>query len=251
MAKRFVEAVLEIPDPDVVLVTVPGTPPVRHPGQMPSGVAALLWNADKAEDASWGGRTVRPELRTASTDLGDVDAVLDGLPGGVRQDSAGEPLVPAVLDDLGDVVMILGLGTDALTVARSMAAGAKDAIVKTAGSFRTDGCEHLVSRNELTAARAAAVIAGQTVFIAFGLDADGAVRALALMEMDADQVWLAVDATRKPADTMKWVRRVGWASRTDALAVLSSQNTLTPQSVNDLGLHIGWLDDRKATHPVL
>jgi hypothetical protein len=33
--------------------------------------------------------------------------------------------------------------------------------------------------------------------------------------------------------------------------VLNSHNTLTPQSVNELDLPVGWLDDRKAPRPVL
>ena len=59
-------------------------------------------------------------------------------------------------------------------------------------------------------------------------------------------MWLAVDATRKPSDTLTLTRKVGWATRSDALAVLNSQNTMTPQSVNELQLPIGWLDDRQA-----
>jgi hypothetical protein len=147
--------------------------------------------------------------------------------------------------------MIVGLGPDALTVARSMAASAKSAVVRTAGSFRAEGCGHLVSRDGLTSVRADAVIAGQTVFVAFGLGADGTVRAPALTEMNPDQIWLAVDATRKPSDTLAWTRRAGWAMKTEALAVLNGQNTQTPQSVNELELPIGWLDGRKATRTVL
>lgn len=252
LARHYFEAVVEIPDPHIITVPAPAPAPTSHPVPTRAGVAALLRDADDAEDAMRGGKAARQELPTVSTASREFDALLDGLTGTTRHEPDTEaPDVPSVLDGPGDTVMVVGLGPDALTVARSMAAATKNALVRTAGSFRAEGYEHLVSRNGLTSVRADAVIAGQAVFVAFGLGADGTIRAPALTEMKADQIWLAVDATRKPSDTLRWTRRAGWASRTDALAVLNSHNTLTPQSVNELELPIGWLDDRKATRTVL
>lgn len=252
LAKHYFEAVVEIPDPDIVTVTAPALPSGSHPAPSRAGVAALLRDADDAEDAMRGGKAAHPELPTVSTATGGFDALLDGLAGTTRQEPhSAAPGIPVVLNGPGDAVMIIGLGADALTVARSMAATTKNALVKTAGSFRAEGYGHLVSRNGLTSVRAQAVITGQTVFVAFGISADGTVRAEALTEINADQTWLAVDATCKPSDTLIWTRRAGWATRTDALAVLNSQNTLTPQSVNELELPIGWLDDHKASRSVL
>jgi hypothetical protein len=256
LARHYFEAVVEVPDPDTITVPAPapaaGSQPGSQPAPTPAGVAALLRDADDAEDAMRGGKAGRQELPTVSTTTGEFGALLDGLTGTTRPEpDSGAPVVPRVLDGPGDAVMVVGLGPDALTVARSMAALTKNALVRTAGSFRAEGCGHLVSRNGLTSVRADAVIAGQTVFVAFGLGADGTVRAPALSEMNADQIWLAVDATRKPSDTLNWTRRVSWASRADALAVLNSENTLTPKSVNELDLPIGWVDDRQATRPVL
>jgi hypothetical protein len=253
LARHYYEAVVEIPDPDII--TVPA--PVRRetapqPAPANAGVAALLQDADEAEAAMRGGKAAREELPAVSTASGEFDALLNGLPGIAGPEPTAEaPDVPAVLEGPGDAVMIIGLGPDALAVALSMAAFRRGSLVRTAGSFRAEGYEHLVGRSGFTSVRAEAVIAGQPVFVAFGLGADGTVRAPALAELKADQVWLAVDATRKPADTLTWTRRVGWAARTDALAVLNSQNTLTPQSVNELGLPVGWLDDRKATRTLL
>jgi hypothetical protein len=98
-----------------------------------------------------------------------------------------------------------------------------------------------VGRQGLVAARAAGVIAGEPVFIAFGLGSDGALRANAL----------TVDVTRKHSDTIDWVREVGWASNIDALAIIGSTDTLTPSSVNDLDVPIGWIDGRKAVRSAL
>ncbi|MET1021851.1 MAG: hypothetical protein ABWX69_06585 [Arthrobacter sp.] len=251
LARHYFEAVVEIPDPDIITIPAPAPPPTSHPAPPRAGVAALLRDADDAENAMRGGTAARQELPTVSTATGAFDVLLEGLTGTTRSEPDTAPDVPSLLDGPGDAVMVIGLGPDALTVAQSMAASTNGALVRTAGSFRAVGYEHLVSRNGLTSVRADAVIAGQTVFVAFGLSADGTVRAPALTEMKADQVWLAVDATRKPSDTLIWTRRAGWASQTDALAVLNSQNTLTPQSVNDLELPIGWLDDRKANRTVL
>lgn len=255
-ARHYFEAIVEIPDADTGTGAVP--PPVLRsgpqPAPAPAGVAALLRDA---EDAMRGGKAARQELPAVSTGTEEFDALLATLTGTIRQEpDHPAPDVPHVLDGPGDAVMVVGLGPDALTVARSMAAQSmaaqgKNAVLRTAGSFQAEGYEHLVSRNGLTSARAEAVIAGQTVFVAFGVGADGTVRAPALADMNADQVWLAVDATRKPSDTLSWTRRVSWASRADALAVLNSHNTLTPQSVNELSLPIGWVDDRQATRPVL
>jgi hypothetical protein len=268
LARHYYEAVVEIPDPDIITVPHPvrpaavpqPVPPAGAPQPAPTGagVAALLQGADEAEAAMRNGNAAREELPVVSTASGAFDALLDGLPGAAEPQAVIEvpgvpavPAVPVVLEGPGDAVLIVGLGPDALTVALSMASARKGSLVRTAGSFRAEGYGHLVGRTGFTSVRADAVIAGKPVFVAFGLGADGTVRAPALAELKADQVWLAVDATRKPSDTLAWTRKVGWATQTDALAVLNSQNTLTPQSVNELGLPVGWLDDRQATSTFL
>jgi hypothetical protein len=256
LARHYYEAVVEIPDPDIISVPPPVRPAaVPQPAPTGAGVAALLQGADEAEAAMRGGKAAREELPVVSTASGAFDALLDGLPVAAEPEAvtevSGVPAVPVVLEGPGDAVLIVGLGPDALSVALSMASARKGSLVRTAGSFRAEGYGHLVGRNGFTSVRADAVIAGKPVFVAFGLGADGTVRAPALAELKADQVWLAVDATRKPSDTLAWTRKVGWATQTDALAVLNSQNTLTPQSVNELGLPVGWLDDRPATSTLL
>ncbi|MBT1002816.1 hypothetical protein KIH31_09380 [Paenarthrobacter sp. DKR-5] len=259
LARHFFEITVEIPDtpaprqatgtqesgaqqPD----TRRGRRSAAHRIPDRAGVAALLREADDAEAAMH--EVSRPKV---STESGDFAAVLDSLTSTTRQDPAPAGAVPVPLGAAGDAVMVVGIGADALATARSMADARGSAAVCTAGSYRVPGVEHLVSRTGLTAARAAGVLSGEPVFVAFGLAADGGLQASALTDLQADQVWLAVDATRKPTDTVIWVRKVGWAARADALAVLGSQNTLTPQSVNDLDLPIGWVDGRPATRPAL
>jgi hypothetical protein len=261
-ARVHYEAVVEVPD-----APAPGTGPVfppvaapeatkkkssSHPVPTPAGVAALLANADSADAAMHGSVPAAPAAEV-STKTKSFDDLMDSLEYTTATPEEGESAasVPALLATPGDAVLVVGVGADALSTARSMAAAAGSATVKTAGSFRVEGVEHLVGRQGLVAARAAGVIAGEPVFIAFGLGTDGTLRANALTELKADQVWIVVDVTRKHSDTVAWVRKVGWAANIDALAVIGSTDTLTPSSVNDLDVPIGWIDGRKAARSAL
>lgn len=261
-AKVHYEAVVEVPD-----APAPGTGPVfppvpapagrkrksaAHPVPTPAGVAALLANADSADAAMHSVVPVAPAPEV-STKTKTFDDLMDSLEytTATPEEAEGAGSAPALMTAPGDAILVVGVGADALVTARSMAAAAGSATVKTAGSFRVEGVEHLVGRQGLVAARAAGVIAGEPVFIAFGLGSDGALRANALTELKADQVWIAVDATRKHSDTIAWVRKVGWAASIDALAVIGSTDTLTPSSVNELNVPIGWIDGRKSVRSAL
>ncbi len=246
-ARHYFEAIVEIQDR-------PGPSPynsreapqsVSHPTPSRAGVAALLRDADTVEAAMYA--AAQPQL---STTAGDFAAMLEELATTTaKHDPEAGGIIPYPLSVGGDAVMVVGVGADALTTARSMASALGSAIIRTAGSFRAEGAGHLVSRAALTSARATGVMTGQSVIVAFGLGADGAVQVPVLTDLQTDQVWIVVDARRKPADTAAWVRSVGWASQIDAVAVLHSQDTLTPDTVNDLGIPVGWVDGMKATRP--
>jgi hypothetical protein len=188
-----------------------------------------------------------------STGSGDFAALLDELTSTVSPDRfSATPNIPRLVSGPGKVVLVVGLGLDPVETARSMGTALGGAVeIRTAGARRAAGMDHVVGRNGLTAARTTGTAAGRTVVVAFGLRTDGQVQAPALSDLDADQVWLAVDAARKPADTASWVRKVGWAIEVDALAVLGSQETLTPGTVNELDIPIGWVDGEAATKTIL
>lgn len=263
MARTHIEAVVEVPDPvpsagGPVFPTLAPEPARKksasHPVPPRAGVAALLANADNAEAAMHGiapTASPSPEVSTATRSFDDLMESLDqstlAVPG---QDGLATP-VPAVRSAPGDVVLLVGVGSDALVTARSMAAATRSSSVLTAGLFRAEGVEHIVSRQGLVVAQAGAVIAGEPVFVAFGIGSDGSMRPHALTELKADQVWIVVDATRKHADTQAWVRKVGWSAPISAMAVIGSQDTQTPSSVNDFDLPIGWIDGRKAHRSAL
>ncbi|HEX9089680.1 MAG TPA: hypothetical protein VF867_19470 [Arthrobacter sp.] len=262
MSRTHFEAVVEVPDlpgrdavraPDRAIAKPVRTKSTSHPVPPRTGVAALLAEANSAEDVLHGVIAIpaMPEVSTKTKSFDDLMDSLDSSTLPVPGQEGSLPAVPVPASLPGDAVLVIGIGADALITARSMAAATGSASIKTAGSFRVEGTEHLVGRQGLVTARASAVIAGEPVFIAFGLGSDGSLRANALTEMKSDQVWLVVDATRKPSDTDAWVRKVNWAATVTALAVIGSQDTLSPASVNDYDLPIGWLDGRKAPRSAL
>lgn len=166
------------------------------------------------------------------------------------------PMAPAPLGGAGDLVMVVGLGDDALEVCRSMAdfSGAGAAAVRVAGVLETDGVGRAADRRAVATARAAGVMAGHSIFLAYGLGRSGTEmgrHSTLISALAADQVWVAVDAGRKPEDTAAWVGAVRSAAVVDAAAVEGIDTTGTPQSVNALGLPIGWLDGEPSPMPVL
>ncbi|MCC9175665.1 hypothetical protein [Arthrobacter sp. zg-Y179] len=166
------------------------------------------------------------------------------------------PMAPAPLGGAGDLVMVIGLGDDALEVCRSMAdfSGAGAAAVRVAGVLETDGVGRAADRRAVATARAAGVMAGHSIFLAYGLGRSGTEmgrHSTLISALAADQVWVAVDAGRKPEDTAAWVGAVRSAAAVDAAAVEGIDTTGTPQSVNALGLPIGWLDGEPSPTPVL
>ncbi|MCQ1957683.1 hypothetical protein NNX39_14385 [Arthrobacter sp. zg-Y826] len=166
------------------------------------------------------------------------------------------PMAPAPLGGAGDLVMVVGLGDDALEVCSSMAdfSGAGAAAVRVAGVLETDGVGRAADRRAVATARAAGVMAGHSIFLAYGLGRSGTEmgrHSTLISALAADQVWVAVDAGRKPEDTASWVGAVRSAVVVDAAAVEGIDTTGTPQSVNALGLPIGWLDGEPSPTPVL
>ena len=169
---------------------------------------------------------------------------------------AAVPPAPAPLGNAGDLVMVVGLGDEPLDVCRSMAelAGSGAAAVRVAGALETDGVGRAADRRAVATARAAGVMAGHSIYLAYGLGRSGtemARHATLIAALAADQVWVVVDAGRKPEDTAAWVGAVRNAVPVDAAAVEGIDTTGTPQSVNALNLPIGWLDGEPSPSPVL
>lgn len=252
-ARVHYEAIVEVPDNVIVpSFTASQRNPGSHPVPARAGVAALLADADKAETAMHAPATARtPEVSTSTRSFDELIESLDRSTLAKDSQGAAAQGPGGLLTGPGDVILVAGLGADALTAVRTMAAAVGSSTMVTAGSFRAHGTDHIVSRQGLLTAQASAVIAHEPVLVAFGLGTDGSLRTNALTELKADQVWAVVDATRKHDDTETWVKKVSWSAPIQFLAVINSQDTKTPETVNELGIPIGWIDGRKAGRSAL
>ncbi|MGJ3192680.1 hypothetical protein [Paenarthrobacter sp. FR1] len=261
-AARF-EATVEVAE---VAVAAPVTPagPV-HELHGPA-MAALLERADAAELEFH-----KPAPAPVSTASPDFAGLLEQLGKELQPASPAPPVplqvtlppsaavpvpVPAPMTGDGNLIMLLGLGDDALgpALAMSIAAGGSD--VRTAGGLSAFGHLHVQGRQGATAARAQAVLTGQTVVVAFGLGRPRDVPATAahIASLAADQLWIVADARHKHEDTRIWVQALqgllaGESAAVSALAVIGASETASPETIDGLGIPVGWVDGNPATAP--
>lgn len=224
-----------------------------------AGIAALLDDADREE--ALGQLAAAPEPDRVSTASAMFDEILGSLdfsepvPVSVPVSPAGPAhlAAPAVCREPGDLILVLGLPQHPLAVAQSMALLVQGAVFVAGQSVDTEplaarrGMVRLEDRRTAMAARALGVRRAQASFVALGTD----LQALARRPEDLrdlvgalapDQVWAVVDATRKSEDTAGWLARVAGFTTVDALAVIGSEHTTTPETVNMLGVPVGWVE---------
>ena len=243
------------------------------PQRKESGIAALLAEADDAEASLHGVEVPEPAV---STDSNLFAALMDDLifnTDAASKVSARQPAavpVPAPATRPGDLTVVVGLGPDPLQVARSMAEelvsdrhsrAAVRAIGEREGNGRRAAARDseagvevnnpVTDRLAAAALRAGGVEGGFPVFAAVGLASDVAASVATVAGLGADQVWIVVDAGRKPMDTAAWVTAVTRELAVTAVAVVGAAATSSPESVNTLGIPVGWVDGRRATSPVL
>ncbi|MGO4384496.1 hypothetical protein [Specibacter sp. RAF43] len=235
------------------------------------GLANLLADADDAD------RVIAPRQKTVSTQKPDFDAILDRMterigavaPGEsvagrvadlvAEPDGAGaampggDPDVPRPSTQPGDLIVLVGLRDQPLRTAWSMMRALESgAELRTAGDYRQEGFDHvIIDSGEVKKVQALAAVDGKPLLIAFSIGQRRSSNPSILSSVRPDQVWLVVDAAHKPADTQAWVRQASWFSVPEALAVLGSADTATPETVNELGYPVGWVDGYQATSPVL
>ena len=236
-ASRRYEIEVDVPD---------GTARDAHTFDLPTraGIARLLDDADTAEAISRFGDLI-PTLSTHSVDFDTIMADL------TYNTAAIVPLIdgPTVfrrmpLGAAGDLVVVVGLGDDPLAVARDMSEASGLRALSIAGVVTADGYFRVKDRISAMAARAAGVREKHSVFVALGLPRAGLdAGAIAALEyLRADQVWAVVDVGRKTEDTARWVSAVQLHVHIDALAVMGSDSTATPETVHQLGIQVGWLE---------
>ncbi|MBM6621817.1 hypothetical protein JTF08_09375 [Micrococcaceae bacterium RIT802] len=225
----------------------------------------LLAEAD-GDEAEWHGR---PEPGV-STESEDFDRLMDDLTFGA-QPSSGSRAVrsdgPAARPDLlrpvgpsartgptplrgpGDLVVVVGLGTDAHRAATALAGPGLS--IHAAGAFAADAGvkgPRIGTRNERVQAQAAGVGTGEPVFIACGLDhaVDLETQVQEVEALGADQLWVSVDAGRKSEDTRAWVEALDAVCPVDGVAVHGRATTATPDTVLDLGIPLRDIDQLPA-----
>jgi hypothetical protein len=210
-----------------------------------AGIAALLDEADHADtlerldESDWAVSTSTVDFAAILADLTLTtaqDAPAPRAPTGVAS--------PTPLRGAGDLVVVIGLGDDALAVARSIAAASAASAVRIAGDIERHSIARIDDRRAAIAARADGVRNGQGVVVAFGLPRRGPTSeaATALENLHPDQVWVAVDAGRKHEDTARWVSAIAEIVPVDAVMSWAPEATSSPHSVSQLGLPVGWLE---------
>ncbi|MHA7209584.1 hypothetical protein [Arthrobacter sp. MDT1-65] len=108
-------------------------------------------------------------------------------------------------------------------------------------------------RNSAVTARADGVLANVPAVVAYGLGSQSIAAAAArnFSALGADQLWLVVDAACKPDDMAAWAGAVRKTVPVHALAVVNTTGTMTPATVNELGLPVGFVDGAPAVKAVL
>jgi hypothetical protein len=239
-AQRRFQIDVDVPD---------GTARDVHAFDLPTraGIALLLDDADSVEARIRAADTL-PDVSTSSESFDTLmaDLTLNTAPPtpSLPIVTARAPRLQAPLSAPGDLVIVVGLGSDALTIAREMTIASGTAELRVAGECSSDGVKRVSDRRGVLAARAQGVRDQFGIIVALGLQRVGLdeAGADALEFLQGDQVWVAVDAGRKPADTGRWVAAVAAISHVDAVAVIGRGATSSPNTVNELGLQVGWVE---------
>ena len=240
-ARRFLDVVVDVPDP---------SHPEEWTAHRTGAFDALVANADRGDtlDLPIDASAVPP----LSTESDAFTGVLEDLqryasptaPVATTTRRKARPVV--LLKAPGDLVVIAGIGDDAMTVARSLAGQRGGAEIVAGGAHPVGpGVARVTDRKSAFSARARGVENGRATIVAYSIEpgeARLAAHAAALAGIRPDQLWLAVDASRKPEDTAAWVNAVCTVVSVQALAVLRTAWTSTPDTVRALGLPEGWSD---------
>jgi hypothetical protein len=259
--------------------SAPGTP-AQHAAAPVSGLAGLLADADAGDGMSIGAQPLpadfglppepptrrsmraaeaagrapqegfapRAEPQTISTQSSRFAEVLNGVQAELGPAKPAPPqtirIAPGLSRLAGDLVVIAGLGADASRVGDALA-DSRGPYLRGVGGDLTGPGARADDRRGAIGLRAAGVERGLPALVSFGLGSGGpTLRASidALRSLAPDQVWVVVDVSRKPEDTVRWVSAVRAAVAVDAMAVISGVFTASDNTAATLGLPEGWSD---------
>jgi len=262
----------------------------------PAGIAALLADADRGDAApavpgtagvagaegvagtagAASGPRATPQPSTAHPAF---DALLDDVTRSLGLSTAGRPARELARSEPrpgphagggpdrapdspapGDLVLLVGLGDDALHTARAISAergwprtwvratsprsprgaGGRAGSRTGAGAGDRSGARAgvIADRRSALAARADALRLGREVILAHAADLDDPFTSPAALR--PDRVWAVVDASRTPADTAEWVGRLDETLGVDAIAIIGTAFTHDRGTAKRLGFPVAW-----------
>ncbi|WP_349899742.1 hypothetical protein [Parafrigoribacterium soli] len=214
------------------------------PKPVKTGLDALLDDADGEDTVSYQQPDDGFPVSTSSREFANILDELESVTATPIIRETPRPLpVPTLLSSQGDLVIVVGLGSEALPVAKAMATAVGRAEVATSGALDAPGLARVADRRDALLARARGVERRETLFVAVGISSGGvhaSSQATAIAQLRADQVWAVVDASRKPEDTARWVRKLSSVVQLDAVIGTQRDATLTPETVATLGLPVSW-----------
>lgn len=142
----------------------------------------------------------------------------------------------------GDLLLLVGVGDDAVRVAKAVRDRLQKGYVCDGGSVEGNTRRRVDDRRGAIAARAYAVRSEQPVIVAYGIG-DGDVddpRYGGLLSIDSDQAWLVVDAGRRPEQTLAWTDRLRGRLQVDAVASIGAVRGERQEAVTAIGLPEAW-----------
>ncbi|GAA4920183.1 hypothetical protein [Nesterenkonia rhizosphaerae] len=168
----------------------------------------------------------------------DFARLMDDLWKALREPGPQQgPGAPVPLSAAGAVVVVAGLADHARLAGDQL--GLQQAVTWDASRHAEDSLHEV--RRSLLLARAEAVAEQVPVLALVPLKFPrGQVRsgADAPVILEADQLWAAVDARRKPEDTRAWLSVLAEHRKVDGVLPLGVEETTSPESVRQLGLPV-------------
>ncbi len=151
---------------------------------------------------------------------------------------------PAPRTRAGDLLLLVGVGDDAVRMARSVRDRLQRGYVCDGGAVEGNTRRRVDDRRGAVAARAYGVRSDQPVIVAYGLeegdlDLDDP-RHAGLLTIDSDQAWLVVDAEREPEHTLEWTGRLRGRLQVDAVASVRAQRGRAHAALAGIGLPEAW-----------
>ncbi|WP_375389506.1 hypothetical protein [uncultured Amnibacterium sp.] len=149
---------------------------------------------------------------------------------------------PPRRDRPGDLLLLVGVGDDALRVAKALRHRMQKGYLCDGGALEGNTRRRVDDRRGAVAARAYGVRSDQPVIVAYGVGR-GAVpddELGGLFSIDSDQAWLVIDAERDPEETLEWTGRLRGHLQVDAVASLRAPRDGRPEAVEVIGLPEAW-----------